>query len=668
MTALIPLLILGIFSVVTGYKLKTGAMPVYLATLMFSLDFLYFAALADRLKPAAALLFTGFVAFTFVNYIRSERDFSRLLKHTKQDIYFVLHNISCAVFALIFSVKKPMLYYWDELNIWGPSAKAVKLFDRLYSIGINPSTNDRNYPPGNAILNYFFSFFDGGYKEYVLLLSYAFLFLACFAVGAYAVYRLTGSHTLGVGSYFVFLISPFLAANHPPSADYSSLSYAYGTTMVDFNLAVVFLGIIGLYFAEKNRKWFLLPLIYIVTVKKNGIFFALLAFCVIACLEFFTFRKEDWKLKKAVVNTVLAVVVAVAAYGAWFVHLDACELPRQQGIYQLKDTSPPRKTREKTGQTPAEAVQNQDRPEQEPVKKRVKPSQTSIKAIFIPSLRTERYNEILQEMKWYFVHNKETAFCTDIVLIAFLFVLGTLAAIKGRKGTRAAVFLVSAGLTAGCFVYNLVIAYQMQFYNDMMIEYPRYMLSYYFSWIYLVIMLFAVSDGVSNLAKKLILTLILGGGLFSIYHTGLDYTVIDGPQNPAQWRRQVAEDTGRLKETVGEGDRIYLVYPDQEGLTYIRYRYNLLPALAGIDTLSTGIDFSINFREKIDYTSDRQYYNVASPEKFTDVMNTYFDYIYVIQPDEEFHSTYSRLFSDGMTQGTLYKVTTGEIPMQAVIL
>lgn len=662
MLVIIPLIILGLFSITVSEKLNTDSMTAFFVGLMFSLDVLYFAALANKLKIAAIILFFSLLVITALGLLKQfrDREFCNTIKNSS--VYFVLFSISCTVFTAIFQIKKPALYYWDELNIWGPSAKAVKLFDRLYSIGINPSTNDRNYPAGNAILNYFFSFFDAEYKEYVLLLSYAFLFLACFALTANVIYKLTKNHTAAIGGYFVMLLSPFIAGNHLPLEDYSSISYAYGTSMVDFNLAVVFIAVIALYFCEKNRKWFLLPLIYLITIKKNGIFFALLAICVIGCYEFFTFKEKGWSLKKAVVTCLSAIMAIGLAYGAWTIHLDYYELPKHEKIFNLKDTAP------KPEVIQAETDEKSEETKVRSVKKRIKPSQTSIKAIFIPSLRTERYNEILDEMKWYFVNNKEIVFCTDIVLIGFLFVLGIIAAIKGKKEWRIAALVTVFGITAGCFVYNLVIAYQMQFYNDMMIEYPRYMLSYYFGWIYLVMFMFLTSEKVKDNYKNILITAVLTASLVYVYSTGLEYTVIDAPQNPARWAISVTEQTEKVNTVLKKGDRVYLVYPDQDGLTYIAYRYNLQPAYAGIDTLSTGVDFSINFREKIDYTSDRQYYNVASPAKFTDVMNTYFDYIYVIQPDEEFYSTYSHLFSDGMSQGTLYKVTTGEIPMQAVKL
>lgn len=96
------------------------------------------------------------------------------------------------------------------------------------------------------------------------------------------------------------------------------------------------------------------------------------------------------------------------------------------------------------------------------------------------------------------------------------------------------------------------------------------------------------------------------------------------------------------------------------------YGYHLLPAICNQDTKGTGIDFTISFREKLEAGSDRRYYNIASPQLYARLMTEYFDYVYVVRPDEEFRESYSHLFSDGMTEGTLYKITEQNVPMQVV--
>ena len=57
MLALIPLLMLAFFSIAVKDRLKTDTMVVYFAALMLSVDVLYFAALADFLRPAAMVVF-----------------------------------------------------------------------------------------------------------------------------------------------------------------------------------------------------------------------------------------------------------------------------------------------------------------------------------------------------------------------------------------------------------------------------------------------------------------------------------------------------------------------------------------------------------------------------------------------------------------------------------
>ncbi len=660
MIALIPVFILMLVSVPLSEKIKKSMAVSYFILLMVSVNVLQVAALVDMLKPAAFALYMVLTGIVLLYLFK--RGWTNAAAAFKQhfDVYAKLNVATSVLFAVIFTMQKPGLYYWDELNIWGPSAKSVKLFDRLYSIGLNPCTNDRNYPAGNAILNYFFSFFTQGFAEHILLLSYALLYVAAFSMIAWVIYDKSKNHIVAVSSYFVFFLSPFMACYHMPTADYQGLSYAYGTSMVDFNLAVVFTAAIALYLANQNAFWHILPLVYLISIKKNGIFFVLLAVCVIACFELFTRAQARHSFKKICVSVLLSLLLPLLAYGAWYWHLDYYEMPLQEPAFSFEDTAKPM---EIGPNAEAAKVEAKEKVEASPQEQNQKPT---IWSLIIPQLRTERYNAILEEMEWYFKNNHETIFGADKYLIIILLVLGLFAACRTKKEYRLSALFVSLGLTAGCFVYNLVIAYQMQFYNDGMVEYPRYMVSYYFGWMFVAFMLFMMSDKMALLAKQVLLSVVLVATVISIGRMGLEYTVIDGPQNARIGLEYAEKKLEPVKDVLKEDDRIYLVYKDQDGETYIKYRYLLLPNLAGIDTKGTGIDFSINFREGIDYSSDRQYYLVASPEKFTAAMQSYFDYIYVIDADKEFKNSYGHLFSGGIEKGGLYKITDEAIPMQAV--
>ena len=284
---------------------------------MGSLDIIYLSSLVNLLLPGTILVFAF---LSFVAVISAYKLFTGKLRPQK-DLYLLLNNLSCIIFTAIISIQKPVLYYWDEIRLWGPGAKAVKCFNKLYSIGINPTHMDREYPVGNAILNYFFSFFEKDFSEQTLILSYAFLFFAVFAASASLVYKITKSSSVSVAVYFIFLLSPFVIMFHSSSENYSNILYAYGTSLVDMNLPVVFLLVIVLYVCAKRYYRYLLPLIFLVTIKKSGIFFALLAFCIISCFEISNFKDKKYKLKTAAIHIVLSFAVPLSALLLWNIHL-----------------------------------------------------------------------------------------------------------------------------------------------------------------------------------------------------------------------------------------------------------------------------------------------------------------------------------------------------------
>ncbi len=656
MQILIPVLLFNTAGIYMAKKLNISAMAGYFITMMYTLCFVYAASLVNLLKPRT--IFCYIFLFGITVLLAKDMQKSGGIKNIKStvDISLVLNNITAVAFTIIFTINKPYIYYWDELNIWGPTAKALKLFDRLYTIGINPCTNGRNYPRGNAVMNYVLTFFDTGWQEYMLLLSYAVVAAAVFGFVSRLIREKTGSFSMAVSSYLLLLLSPFAMNYHRLLADYSSISYAYGTTMVDFNLSLFFLGSIALYFYRPDKKWYFAPLGFLIPIKKSGIFFGLLVVCIVAAAEMFSGRITTKKLLGGLKNAVIAGLVVCAVYGAWEIHVNVFEPEKVKSEFALKDEN------WKPYGASGTMEPGADTATPGPSKR----SETSLLAIFLPQYRTERHKVVLEEMKWYFANNKEMIYIKDIWLIAALAAISLISRIRAGKEKGLAYFIIGAGLVAGCFVYNLVISYQIQFYNDMMVEYPRYMISYYLSCIYAVYMIYMIVPHKNNFYKKALTCFIVGVISFYTVTTGLDYTIIDSPEKPYRRVMETKQAVRQLKKVVNKEDRVYLVYPDREGITYINYRYELLPAYAGMDAMGTGIDFSVNFREKIEEGSKLTYYNVASADTFAKIMQTYFDYVYVISPDPEMYDSYGRLFSDGMTRGSLYRVTQEKIPMQVV--
>ena len=633
------------------------------------LDIIYFGALADKLKLSAALCLLMLLGYVIYAVIREGISEIPRMFADNLDIHSTLKLISMGAFGAIYLIKQPLLYYWDEIKIWGSTAAAVKFHDRLYSIGINYSNSDRNYPPGNALLNYLLTFLEKDYREVWLLMAYAFLFFASYALVSATVEKLTGSRGLGAAAYVFLLLAPFTATYHTIARDYTSISYAYATTMVDYNLAVVFLRVLALYLYDRDRPFFALPLIYLITIKKSGIFFAILAVLVILCFEVFSDIERKNRVLKTAVTAAVGIAVVFAAYGGFNLHLDHYRVRRREQMfdlteeYEMDDVIFEETAREEEPEEGAEG-ELEDIASESRASKR---SQTSIKSIFIPSLRTERYREILREMREYFATNRETIIGRDPVLVIFLIAVGILTAFLCGSDNRLALLVITLGLAAGCYVYGLVISYQMQFYNDQMVEYPRYMLSYYYGWIFTA---FLTGMGLAKNSSRIKTAVCLAISLFVLsrlyFNTGLDRTVIESPDNVYEYQATIIEKLDSLPDVLEKGDRVYLVYHDGDGQLFNTIKYRLQPARVSIDTMNTGVDFTIGFRKHHDYNWDKYYFNLADNKKFKQVMQYYFDYILVAEPDGEFVNDYKKLFSDGISDWTLYRVTEEKVPMQKV--
>ena len=286
----------------------------------------------------------------------------------------------------------------------------------------------------------------------------------------------------------------------------------------------------------------------------------------------------------------------------------------------------------------------------------------------LDNLQTERYKEILNEMKWYFAENEELVYLKDKYLIVALLLGGIAVAFLSDKKYRIPLVLTSVGLTAACFVYNLCIAYQMQFYNDQMVEYPRYMLSYYYGWLYvmLVIVLVFVTD--RALLKKIMMFALFAFSLWHLNDIGIDRTIIDATDRQYYGYRNQRQTLTGVNDVLQPGDRVLLVWMDGYDDILYGHSYYLDEVYCNRDTLGTNINFSVNFRNPDTYTGDADYFNFATKEEFTAILREYMDYVYICNEyDWDFEVGYSSLFEGGTANNTLYKVTDGEIPFQRVV-
>ena len=650
MNLLLPILLVHGAALPLQQRLRTGGAHCYFTVWCSALCVLYLGAIADMLRPAAILVFGGMALAGILYLVRCLRKGKAYCTSVLRDYFdpaVLLGVLATAAFAVIFTVGRPQTYYWDEFAFWNVAAKYVKCYDQLYTLQLGFTSI---LPPMHALIGYFIMFFAREYADSSLLFAYAAGYIAVFCLAAELVWNKSKNLLLAAGTFFALVASPLLSIYHRAMPDYSSLDRAYGTAMVDFALGVYVLGCVAVFLADK-RGWSVLPALACLTLLKNtAVFFALLSAAVVLC--FVLTDRRSLRQKLAFTAVVLATVAA--AWASWNWHTDTYYGAKTQPAFTLRDPD--------YDYGPADPEADPHLP---PAKKEAKASRPMF-SIFVPALRTERHRQVLSEMAQHFKTDQLLALCPDRVLIVLLTALGLLSAALYKKH-RAALLLTAPGLAAGCFVYNLTISYFIAGYDDGMVEYPRYMTSYYVGWLYVTVLLLLLALCAANrqTLAQAATALLACASVWQLGKTGIDYTVFHAPENAWQEVQAYQDALAPYRSCLTRDTALYVMLPDLDTEGHYLYRQAALPALANVDRLQSGIDFTVSFRTHIT-PGQGAYYNVASPETFAKIMQTYFDYVLVADPDPEEEAAYDNLFAGGMRAGVLYKVTDEEIPMQEV--
>lgn len=669
MSVLLPVLLLNLAALLLQEFLHTSSMHCYFTALCTALAVLYAAGVCGVMPAAAAglwVLTAAGAAVYLVRHLRKKDLAARLRDYA--DPFALLYNGAAAVFAVIFTLQKPLCYYWDEYSFWSVSAKYVKYYGQFYNR--QPDLTFSTLPPMNSVLGYFFMYFSRNFADYKLLLAYAFLMLAVFAMTAAWLHKKTQNLPLAVGSFAVLVFSPFWEAYHTAAVDYSSLSYAYGTTMVDFLIAVVFLGCAVSYLESGRALLTLPPLVYLALMKNTSVFFALQAAALITFFAVFASEKKPLKKALSVVLTlVLTMAVVGTSYLSWFWCLAKTTPESTVSAFTLTEPEGEREImRAPAAQPETEIAETPQEQTEEPAELQQDEEQAEggFLSIFVASRRSQRHKQVLETMRQEFATAKITAFVPDRFLVVLLLALGLLCAALCKKH-RLPLALLAVALATGALVYNLTISYFIADFNDGMVEYPRYMTSYYWLWLYMVFLVAVpILHAMRPAAAQLAVAALACFGLATVLNTGLSHTVFAAPQNAYAQELAAEEIVEKYRDTLTKDTRVYVPLRDQDTWSYFLYKQRLLPALADVDTLNSGVDFTVSFRDHIDPDSERTYYNVADPATFTEVMRTYFDYVLIVDPDPEFVQTYSSLFAGGVRGGVLYKITGEDIPLQEV--
>ena len=218
---------------------------------------------------------------------------------------------------LLFAVLQPMFVEWDEFTFWGMAAKMLKEKNMLYPAD---PVNLRAYSglPGLGLVSCFVQGFAPDFGEWQCLAAYDMLLMACLAAAS-AMPRRRWPHTVAVLAGGVLL--PFFFSVVPVG----TASTVYANAMADVPLALLFGGVLGLWFAVgpgwQGVLFTALPLALLTLAKDMGFAYALIAVFVIFLDLLFG---RAWKqlgrgrfFGGAVGRAVLLAVPVLAAFLSW---------------------------------------------------------------------------------------------------------------------------------------------------------------------------------------------------------------------------------------------------------------------------------------------------------------------------------------------------------------
>ncbi len=655
MQYLIALLVLNCISFAMHKKLKLNPTTSFLVTIFTGVALAFVGGVFNFLFLGTAAFYTvGLLCFFAVLFIDR-----KCLSLSYLKTYFTLPNVlsisAMLMFFVIYVIQNPLFSYWDEYSFWGTAAKIAIETDNFAPIYKFNFLWNEYVIAGSTALVYLLHFFGNTFNDYGHYFAYTVMTISSFATVAEYIQDKTKVKFITPLTFLLLFLLPFLQNNHSIDADYYSISYAYGTSMVDFLLVTYMVSAVVTYLSSPKIPYFIMPLFVLAASKDVGIFFALLSICVIAC--FAIFIKHNNK-KMYVIKVVILIIAAVTAYSTnilWVHHLHINDNDASQETpyfspwhleYQREVSVAQNSTIEII---PAEKDGN------------------LLLQIVSPEYRTSAQNAVLNDI-WAQFNNSSTAVqIPDKYLVIILIVVGLICSFIIDKKYRLALILANLGLPIGYFLYCSAISLFIANFNDGMVEYPRYSLTYYWFWIYFVCSLLIIAC--VTIKKYLPIYLLLLIVVSAVYVRGVDYTVVSAPDNPHNIATEYKLELEKYQEIFNTAEHIFMVAPRFDDYKYMLGLHNAIPAPVNADINRVTFDFSMNFSNKEFLTDETlKYFIVANDEEFLQIIFETFDYILILHPQEEFVNSYGEFFDKEPTEFALYKINqSSTVPFESVM-
>ena len=312
--ALFLLVLLGGACAILANKFDLSPAVLPLPVLTGAVVVLYVCGLAGMLRVGAVLVLLALAAVWAVGLVKCRP--TGVVSAWKNALCapgFALFLGGAAFIWVLFSVHQPMFTQWDEFTAWGLAPKMVVERGAFYVA--DPVNLKASFTyPATSLITFLFQPF-GHWAEWACLAAIDTLALGCLAVAsALPRGRWAGSVLVFAAG---FLLPFFFSAT--PTGSYAT---QYVNAMADLPLAMLFGGVLCLYFAVGRRKyayWLTaLPLTALTLTKDICFAFGLIAAYIIGLDLLFA---ADEPLKKAFPKALLKAgalaVIVLAAFLSW---------------------------------------------------------------------------------------------------------------------------------------------------------------------------------------------------------------------------------------------------------------------------------------------------------------------------------------------------------------
>lgn len=597
-------------------KVPAGAAPF--VTLCGMMLILSAAGCAGLLVPAMWVLYAAGAigaVFMVLSLRKGEKGFF--------DLPLCTFALGAVAVLVLFFVRNPQYWTWDEFSFWGTAQKLVKQTGELYvtaDIGWNWVPTHR---PALIMLGYFFGFF-GAYAEWRVYAAYAVLMLAVVTAVMACVKGKAWQIQLPLAGLAAMV--PALFTIYAPLKLHSEV---YCTTLSDVPMGLIMGTALVLYFGiarQDNRKMWMptLALMTLCLVKDTGFALALVALALMAAdmLLQWILAKQKPKLWPKLAAVVLAAIACAAGFVMWVLYLQSVSVADTSNVGGVEQMG------------------------------MVQMVLQGLKETLLPSARSEKFAQIMGQMVQVTCFQRATMIGSGMVTMLFTATLLVLAILlsKNRENRWSCGVYAVLGC-AGFVAYALFIGftYVYVFRDEVsanLVGYERYLYPYYMGFFIgaLALLGHAVAENV-----KLRLGQLAVSGLCAVCLLRMaqfippQLTVLE--QNPTvQWQRsEITQSADWATQDMPKDSRIFFISQGDNGNNWFMNSYAFYPYV--LDYSFGGGTLALPGA----LPEDTLYYIPLTQQEFIEYLKeNNCDYVYVEQSDPLLQESYGSLFSDNL--------------------